>query len=251
KKVTKRTIINSLAKAGILPDDNDSNISDNKSDDNNFEDNIEEIQLLIDELPTINPLSIEEYINIDDKLIAEEELSLEEIIDIVKTGFIKASELLNSKNNTTILDELKDKFTHMQNAQLIEIHKETSKSFNSKEIYDHPCFSRFEEFVKSTQPDIDLLTLYDKKLLQFYQELFKAKESFNIHEDYEFKAVCDTLHTRIIELEEINNSDYNGADPLTDEEIIQIFEYPNMSNNTSDGLLRRVFLWIGYYTAQR
>ncbi|CAI2184009.1 14103_t:CDS:1, partial [Funneliformis geosporum] len=51
-------------------------------------------------------------------------------------GFIKASELLNSKKDTAILDELKDKFTHMQNAQLTEIHKETSKSFNSKEIYD-------------------------------------------------------------------------------------------------------------------
>lgn len=221
-------------------------------------------------------------------------------------GFIKASELLNSKNDTAILDELKDKFTHMQNAQLTKIHKETSKSFNSKEIYDRPCvetlqkyitiskpkntqqntrlwFSRFEEFVKSTQPDIDLLTLYDKKVIavllcefivviktrekkefkanslyngicainRFYQELFKAKESFNIHEDYEFKAVCDTLHTRMIELEEINNGDYNGADPLTDEEMIQIFEHPNMSNNTPDGLLRRVFLWIGCCTARR
>ncbi|CAI2193332.1 15519_t:CDS:2, partial [Funneliformis geosporum] len=73
----------------------------------------------------------------------------------------------------------------------------------------------------------------------FYQELFKAKESFNIHEDYKFKAVCDTLHTRMIELEEINNGDYNGANPLTDEEMIQIFEHPNMSNNTPDGLIRR------------
>ncbi|CAI2193710.1 11235_t:CDS:2, partial [Funneliformis geosporum] len=104
KKVTKRTIINSLAKAGILPDDNDSNISDNKSDDNNFEDNIEEIQLLIDELPTINPLSIEEYINIDDKLIAEEELSLEEIIDIVKNALNSIKKLIKyiQQNNLGI-----------------------------------------------------------------------------------------------------------------------------------------------------
>ncbi|CAB4434785.1 unnamed protein product [Rhizophagus irregularis] len=75
-------------------------------------------------------------------------------------------------------------------------------------------FSRFEEFVKNTQPDIDLLTLYDKK------EIFKTKELFNIHEDYEFRAVRDTLHARMIELEEINNGDYNEADPLTNEEMI-------------------------------
>ncbi|CAI2191094.1 12970_t:CDS:2 [Funneliformis geosporum] len=73
------------------------------------------------------------------------------------------------------------------------------------------------------------------KASEFYQELFKAKESFNIYEDYEFKAVCDILHTRMIKLEEINNDDYNGADSLTDEEMIQIFKHPNMSNNTSDG----------------
>ncbi|CAI2178466.1 8860_t:CDS:2, partial [Funneliformis geosporum] len=124
--------------------------------------------------------------------------------------FIKASELLNSKNDTAILDELKDKFTHMQNAQLTEIYEETSKSFNSKEIYDRPYFSRFKEFVKSTQPDIDLLTLYDKKVIVMLL-----------------------------------------SDPLTDEEMIQIFEHPNMSNNTSDGLLRRVFLWIRCCTARK
>ncbi|CAB5188460.1 unnamed protein product [Rhizophagus irregularis] len=44
----------------------------------------------------------------------------------------------------------------------------------------------------------------------------------------------------MIELEEINNGDYNGADPLTNEEMIQIFEHPDMSNNMPDGLLRRV-----------
>ncbi|CAI2192488.1 15307_t:CDS:2, partial [Funneliformis geosporum] len=139
----------------------------------------------------------------------------------------------------------------MQNIQLTEIHKETLKSFNSKEIYDCPCvetlqkyitiskhkntqqnthlwFSKFEKFVKSTQPDIDLLIHYDKNVIAvFYQKLFKAKESFNIYEDYEFKAVCDTLYTRMIELEKINNGDYNRADPLTDEEMIQIFKHSN------------------------
>ncbi|CAB4397193.1 unnamed protein product [Rhizophagus irregularis] len=55
----------------------------------------------------------------------------------------------------------------------------------------------------------------------------------------------------MIELEEINNGDYNGADPLTNEEMIQIFEHPDMSNNMPDGLLRRVFLWVGYCTARR
>jgi hypothetical protein len=55
----------------------------------------------------------------------------------------------------------------------------------------------------------------------------------------------------MIELEEINNGDYNGADPLTNEEMIQIFEHPDMSNNMPDGLLRRVFLWVGCCTARR
>jgi hypothetical protein len=86
---------------------------------------------------------------------------------------------------------------------------------------------------------------------RFYQELFKDKESFNIHNDFEFKAVRDTLHTRMIELEEINNGQYNGADALTNEEMVKIFDYPNISNETPDGLLRRVFLWVGCCIAQR
>ncbi|CAB4383449.1 unnamed protein product [Rhizophagus irregularis] len=215
-------------------------------------------------------------------------------------SFMKASELLISKNNTVILDELKEKLSHIENAQLFEIYKEPSKSSTFKETYNRPCietlqkyatvanpkntqqntrlwFSRFDEFVKNTQPAIDLLTLYDKKVIalllcefiiviktrenkeykanslyngicainRFYQEIFKTNESFNIHEDHEFRSVRDTLHARMIELEEINNGDYNGADPLTNEEMIQIFEHPDMSNNMPDGLLRRVFLWVG------
>ncbi|CAB5321642.1 unnamed protein product [Rhizophagus irregularis] len=34
----------------------------------------------------------------------------------------------------------------------------------------------------------------------------------------------------MIELEEINNGEYNGADPLTDEEMVKIFEHPDISN---------------------
>ncbi|CAI2184884.1 7900_t:CDS:1, partial [Funneliformis geosporum] len=52
---------------------------------------------------------------------------------------------------------------------------------------------------------------------RFYQELFKEIESFNIHKDFEFRAIYDTLHTRMIELKKINNSKYNGADTLTNE----------------------------------
>ncbi|CAB4381600.1 unnamed protein product [Rhizophagus irregularis] len=221
-------------------------------------------------------------------------------------SFMKASELLISKNNTVILDELKEKLSHIENAQLSEIYKEPSKSSTFKETYNHPCietlqkyatvakpkntqqntrlwFSRFDEFVKNTQPAIDLLTLYDKKVIalllcefiiviktrenkeykanslyngicainRFYQEIFKTNESFNIHEDHEFRSVRDTLHARMIELEEINNGNYNGADPLTNEEMIQIFENPDMSNNMPDGLLKRVFLWVGCCTARR
>ncbi|EXX65508.1 hypothetical protein RirG_132580 [Rhizophagus irregularis DAOM 197198w] len=33
--------------------------------------------------------------------------------------------------------------------------------------------------------------------------------------------------------------------------MVKIFEHPNMSNETPDGLLKRVFLWVGCCTAQR
>jgi hypothetical protein len=80
-KVTKKTISNSWVKAGILPDD-DSDTSD--SDNNELEDNVEELQLLINELPVTSPLNMEEYVNIDDEILVEEELSLEEIVNIVR-----------------------------------------------------------------------------------------------------------------------------------------------------------------------
>ena len=82
EKVTKKTIIDSWAKAGILSDDNNFDISDD--DDDIEEDNIEELQSLINKLPITDPLNMEEYINIDDELIVEEELSLEEIVNIVR-----------------------------------------------------------------------------------------------------------------------------------------------------------------------
>jgi hypothetical protein len=86
EKVTKKTIIDSWVKAGILPNNDNFDISDNEFDDDDHveEDNIEELQLLINKLPITDPLDMEEYINIDDKLIVEEELSLEEIVNIVK-----------------------------------------------------------------------------------------------------------------------------------------------------------------------
>ncbi|PKY35454.1 hypothetical protein RhiirB3_533190, partial [Rhizophagus irregularis] len=192
------------------------------------------------------------------------------------SSFKKASELLNSSNDTVTINELKGRLTHLENNQLSEIHKSLLKSSN-KETFDRPCIetlqkyvssakpkntnkntrlwvSRFESFVNDTQPNIDLMTLYDKKAIAmllcefiiviqtkdkkeykanslyngicainwFYQEMFKDREPFNIHEDFEFRIVRDTLHTRMIELEEINNGEYNGADPLTDEEMVKI-----------------------------
>ncbi|CAB5353157.1 unnamed protein product [Rhizophagus irregularis] len=221
------------------------------------------------------------------------------------SSFKKASKLLNSSNDTVTINELKGRLNHLENNQLSEIHKSLSKSSN-KETFDRPCIetlqkyvssakpkntnkntclwvSRFESFVNDTQPNIDLMTLYDKKAIamllcefiiviqikdkkeykanslyngicainRFYQEMFKDREPFNIHEDFEFKIVRDTLHTRMIELEEINNGEYNGADPLTDEEMVKIFEHPDISSNSPDGLLRRVFLWVGCCTARR
>ncbi|CAB5386218.1 unnamed protein product [Rhizophagus irregularis] len=221
------------------------------------------------------------------------------------SSFKKASELLNSSNDTVTINELKGRLNHLENNKLSEIHKSLSKSSN-KETFDRPCIetlqkyvssakpkntnkntrlwvSRFESFVNDTQPNIDLMTLYDKKAIamllcefiiviqtkdkkeykanslyngicainRFYQEMFKDREPFNIHEDFEFRIVRDTLHTRMIELEEINNGEYNGADPLTDEEMVKIFEHPDISSNSPDGLLRRVFLWVGCCTARR
>ncbi|GET55952.1 tigger transposable element-derived protein 6-like [Rhizophagus irregularis DAOM 181602=DAOM 197198] len=58
KKVSKKTILNSWAKAGILPN-------------NNMED-------------SEYPLAVNDYINIDNRTSAEEELSLQEIVDVVK-----------------------------------------------------------------------------------------------------------------------------------------------------------------------
>ncbi|CAB5310270.1 unnamed protein product [Rhizophagus irregularis] len=79
--VTKKTIINSWDKAGILPDD-ESNTSDD--DDSEIEDDSEDLQLLINRLPITDLLNMEEYINIDDEIITEEELTSEEIVNIVR-----------------------------------------------------------------------------------------------------------------------------------------------------------------------
>ncbi|CAB5320158.1 unnamed protein product [Rhizophagus irregularis] len=64
-------------------------------------------------------------------------------------GFMKASELLISKNNTVILDELKEKLSHIENAQLFEIYKEPSKSSTFKETYSdfhNYCTTSFKIF---------------------------------------------------------------------------------------------------------
>nr|CAG8489698.1 14578_t:CDS:10 [Entrophospora candida] len=144
-------------------------------------------------------------------------------------------------------------------------------------------FSRFEEFIKDTQLTIDLMKIHDDKrviaslLCQFidvvrtrenkeymanslyngicainhyFQALLKYKTPFNIHEDFEFGAVRDVLHSRMIELEELAGGNYNGADPLSDEEMVKIFDHTMVSSNSPEGLLRRVFLWIGCCTAQ-
>jgi hypothetical protein len=86
KRVTKKTIINSWAKAEIISNDDDSSISDNDDDseDTEVEEDIEDFQSLIDKLQITDPLSMEEYVNIDDDVLAEEELSLEEIANMIR-----------------------------------------------------------------------------------------------------------------------------------------------------------------------
>ncbi|GES76496.1 hypothetical protein GLOIN_2v1765309 [Rhizophagus clarus] len=70
-----------LVKTEILSD-NKPNTSN--SDNSEVEDDIENLQLLINELPIANPLNMKEYINIDDKLVAKEKLILEKIVNIVR-----------------------------------------------------------------------------------------------------------------------------------------------------------------------
>ncbi len=67
-------------------------------------------------------------------------------------GFIKASELLNSKNDTVILDELKEKLTHIKNAQLSKIYKEPSKSSTFKEMYNRPCLETLQKYATTAKP---------------------------------------------------------------------------------------------------
>ncbi|RGB23691.1 hypothetical protein C1646_748097 [Rhizophagus diaphanus] len=105
RKVTKKTIVDSWAKAGILSD-NDSDISDNETIINDDDDNIGELQLLINELPITDPISIEEYINIDDEILAEEELSLEEIVNIVKGQSAVEDEMEEEHEIITTSDSL-------------------------------------------------------------------------------------------------------------------------------------------------
>ncbi|CAB5376228.1 unnamed protein product [Rhizophagus irregularis] len=84
KGIEKRSLPVCWAKAGILPNNNmeDSECSDNSDYE---EDNIgHELQSLIDELGFVDPLAVNDYINIDNRASAEEELSLQEIVDIVK-----------------------------------------------------------------------------------------------------------------------------------------------------------------------
>ncbi|CAB5362157.1 unnamed protein product [Rhizophagus irregularis] len=76
KGIEKKSLPVCWDKAGILPDD-ESNTSDD--DDSEIEDDSEDLQLLINRLPITDPLNMEKYINIDDEIITEEELTSEEL----------------------------------------------------------------------------------------------------------------------------------------------------------------------------
>ncbi|PKK70570.1 hypothetical protein RhiirC2_779526 [Rhizophagus irregularis] len=64
------------------------------------------------------------------------------------SSFKKASELLNSSNDTVTINELKGKLTHLENNQLSEIHKSLSKSSN-KETFDHSCIETLQKYYKT------------------------------------------------------------------------------------------------------
>ncbi|GBC32972.2 hypothetical protein GLOIN_2v1765309 [Rhizophagus irregularis DAOM 181602=DAOM 197198] len=73
-----------ISASNFIPNNNmeDSECLDNSDYE---EDNIgHELQSLIDELGFVDPLAVNDYINIDNRASAEEELSLQEIVDVVK-----------------------------------------------------------------------------------------------------------------------------------------------------------------------
>jgi hypothetical protein len=66
-------------------------------------------------------------------------------------SFKKASELLNSSNDTVTINELKGRLTYLENRQLFKIHKSLSKSSN-KETFDCPCVETIQKYVSFAKP---------------------------------------------------------------------------------------------------
>ena len=73
----------------------------------------------------------------------------------INTHFKKASDLLHSKNNITITNELKEKLACLNDAKLSQIHKTSkiSKSSISKETYEWPSVKTLQKYVTTSKPD--------------------------------------------------------------------------------------------------
>ncbi|CAG8471092.1 3745_t:CDS:2, partial [Scutellospora calospora] len=85
---------------------------------------------------------------------------------------------------------------------------------------------------------------------RYFIERFKEIGLFNLYGNFEFASFRDILYSRLRELEEIPNRTSQGADPLSNYEIKQIFKHYELNKDTPIGLFRRVFLWIGCCTAK-
>lgn len=76
---------------------------------------------------------------------------------------------------------------------------------------------------------------------RYFIEKFKEIGPFNLYGDFEFAPFRDILHSRMRELEEIYNGTYQGADPLSDNEMEQIFGHHELDRDTP-----RIFLRVFY-----
>ncbi|CAG8439566.1 10903_t:CDS:2, partial [Scutellospora calospora] len=119
---------------------------------------------------------------------------------------------------------------------------------------------------KNTQPDLNIDQINNKHILAVLLSEFVI--AIKKYDKNEFKA--DSLYNDVCainryfierfkeigpfnlhELEEIPNGTSQGADPLSDYEMKQIFEHHELNRDTPIRLFHKVFLWIGCCTAKQ
>ncbi|CAI2176007.1 12580_t:CDS:1, partial [Funneliformis geosporum] len=70
-------------------------------------------------------------------------------------SFKKASELLHSKNNIAITDELKERFATLNKAKIFKIYETSkpSKPSKLKETYERPSIKTLQIYVTTSRPE--------------------------------------------------------------------------------------------------